>query len=218
MPEGRRRMDMSLLNILVTGAVALVGGGGGATLMVKVMELRAKREESEIERMRADEKSCREEVAGLRKELAELKARLVVIEHHNGSYLARWIKGADKRVQWLNDRAFLAIFAPLGLTREEVIGSTFEDMLDPAAAREIDLLDQAALAHPEVAASNVIQLHPLLPVMVVVKVAAIGREGELVYEGYAYRTNEKMVSDGLGAARQAEAIEAAADRMLDGER
>lgn len=50
--------------------------------------------------------------------------------------------------------------------------------------------------------------------MVIVKVAAIGREGGLVYEGYAYRTNDRMIADGQGVARQMEALRVSADNLI----
>ena len=149
-------------------------------------------------------------------ELEELKARVAVIEHHHASYLPRWIKDGSRRLSWVNDKAFISIFAMLGLKREELYGKTFAELLlDPVAVAEIERLDAAALAHPGVAASNLVQLHPLLPVMVVVKVADVGRDGELIFEGYAYLTNDKMMSAGMGADRQQRAIAASAEHMID---
>jgi hypothetical protein len=59
-----------------------------------------------------------------------------------------------------------------------------------------------------------IRFHPLLPEMHVVKITAATKEGGLIYEGYAYRKNDAEVAEGLGAARQIEAIEAAADHLI----
>lgn len=223
---GRRVPD--LIAIALPAVIGAVGGGGSAlaVMLPKMRELRDKREDSEINRLREDERECREEIARLEserradnirfdREIDEVRARLATVEHHHASYLPRWFKGADKRVTWFNDKAFLSIFAPLGLTREEVLGRLFAEILDPQAAAEIDRLDAAALAHPDMPASNVIQLHPLLPVMVVVKIAAIGRAGDLVYEGYAYRTNDRMMADGAGAERQRLAIETSTVRMVE---
>ncbi len=207
-------MDPTLVTILVALASALFGTGGGVAFYVRRLELRDKREESEIGRLRADVKEAVRKHSSCEEQLADMEERLKLIEHHHTSYLARWIKDGGKRVTWLNDRAFISIFAPLGSKREDVIGRTFGELLDPLAAAEIDRLDDVALAHPEVAASNVIRLHPMLPVMVVVKVAAVGREGELVYEGYAYRTNDRMISDATGAGRQMRALRASAEHVL----
>lgn len=203
-----------MTTIVVAVLSAMFGAGGGGMMVVKLRELRDRRDESEIGRLRADVRIALGNHEACQGEVAELKARLTVVEHHHTSYLARWIRNSQKRVTWINDKAFLSIFAPLGLSRDDVLGRSFTEILDPAASAEIDRLDQAALAHPEVAASNVISLHPMLPTMVVVKVAAVGREGELVFEGYAYRTNDRMISDGIGAARQHEQIEASADRLI----
>ena len=207
-----------LLSIAVTGIVGGVFGAGGMFALVpRLRELRDKREESEIGRLRSDvtelltkERTCEEQ-------LTELQTRLLAVEHHHGSYLARWIKDASKRILWINDKAFLSIFAPIGLTRDAVLGKTFAEILEPSAAAETDRLDQAALAHPETAASNLIRLHPSLPLMVVVKVAAIGRQGELVFEGYAYRTNDRMIADGQGLDRQRLAITASAENLISGD-
>lgn len=207
-------------DVLAIVLPAAIGAGAGLTgslavMLPKMRELRDKREDSEINRLREDERECRADIIRLEGQLDELRSRLATVEHHHASYLARWFKGADKRVTWLNDKAFLSIFAPLGLTREEVVGRLFSEILDSQAAAEVDRLDQAALAQPDMPASNVIQLHPLLPVMVVVKIAAIGRAGDLVYEGYAYRTNDRMIVEGAGADRQRQAIETAAMRMVE---
>lgn len=209
-------MSPTLTTIIVAMFSALFGAGGGIMAFVKLRELRDKREESEIGRLRDDVQKALSNHEACEGEMEKLKQRLTIVEHHHTSYLARWIKDATKRVIWLNDKAFLSIFAPLGLTREDVIGSLFSEILDASAAAEIERLDQSALARPEEAASNLIRLHPLLPLMVVVKMAAIGRDGELVFEGYAYRTNDRMIADGMGAARQLEALGASGDHVLPG--
>jgi hypothetical protein len=206
-----------LVSTIATAVLAgLTGAGGMFALYPKMRELKDKREESEIGRLRTDVTSILAREHACEEQLTDVKARLLAVEHHHGSYLARWVKDAAKRVLWINDKAFLSIFAPLGFSRDGVLGKTFGQLLEPSAAGEIDRLDQAALAHPELPASNIIQLHPLLPVMVVVKVAAIGREGELVFEGYAYRTNDRMISDGQGASRQGAQIEASAGNLMGG--
>lgn len=193
--------------ILTTAIVAAIGSVGLWKVIEKVLERVWKREDSD----REAHKRCLAEVE-------ELKARVAVIEHHHRSYLARWIMDASRRLLWVNDKAFISIFAPLGLSRDALIGKTFADVLEQETAAEIGRLNAAALAHPEVSASNVIQLHRMLPVMVVVMTAAAGREGELEYEGYAYRTNDQMLADGFGAERQRLAVEACAEHMIDGNR
>jgi hypothetical protein len=51
--------------------------------------------------------------------------------------------------------------------------------------------------------------------MHVVKVATTGKMGALCYEGYAFRANERDVSDGVGQARQIEAREASIDHLAE---
>lgn len=207
---------------LIILALTAIGGGlssvGFWKFVTWLLARGDKREEKESDRLRREARESRDAHLDCEQRLDAVEARLQAVEHHHASYLPRWIKGADKRLIWINDRAFLAIFAPLGLAREEVMGRTFEELLDPLAAAEIDRLDQMALAHPELPAANVIQLHPMLPVMVVVKVVAVGREGELVFEGYAYRTNDKTLADAIGVGRQRQAIEASAEHLLDDDR
>lgn len=208
-------MDATVTTIVVGAVSAMFGTGGALAAYPKLRELRDRREESEIGRLRGDVARLEERHSRCDEKVALLTERLAAVEHHHTSYLARWIKDATKRVTWLNDRAYLSIFAPVGLSRAEVIGRTFSEMLDPSASAEIDRLDAAALAHPEIASSNIVQLHPSLPLMVVVKVAAIGREGQLIFEGYAYRTNDRMIADGQGASRHGEQLGTSFDRLLD---
>lgn len=192
--------------MLLTVAVTSIASVGLWNLVALVL----KRKWSVGDRQRKSHEECLREVEAL-------KERVAIIEHHHNCYLARWIKDADRRVIWFNAKAMLAIFGPLGKTREEVLGKTFAELLlDPVASAEIDRLDEAALAHPECAAHCPIRLHPNLPVMIVVKVAAVGREGELVFEGYAYRTNDSLITAGFGADRQRLAIAASAMHKIDG--
>lgn len=162
--------------------------GFGATEMARLR--------SEVKEMSARHATCEQEVD-------ELKVRLAAVEHHHASHFARWLVDARKRIIWVNSKALLAIFAPLGLGRDEVEGKLFKDLIDPLAAAEIEHLEHAALASPGSAVSNLIRLHPDLPVMHVVKVAATGRDGELIYEGIAFRTNDPEISTGIGIVRNA---------------
>lgn len=162
--------------------------------------------ESEIARLRRENGQHEREIAAL-------KDRLAVLEHHYASHFARWILDAGKRFCWVNDKAMLTIFAPLGFGREAVLGKLFHDLVDKAAADEIERLDHAALANPGGAVSNLIRLHPDLPWMFVVKVAGTGREGELVYEGIAFRTNDPDIAIGAGIARTVAARIGAFDRL-----
>lgn len=131
-----------------------------------------------------------------------LEARLRAVEQRNDSYFALWIKDRNRRLVWLNDKAFLTLFAILGYERDELYGKTFRDLLDPGAADELEYLSKTALAHPGQAQSMLIQLHPDLPVMVVIKVAAIAEDGNVQYEGLAYSPGDPEFRSASGARRQ----------------
>ncbi len=176
----------------LAGAMLLssVGGVGLWTLIGKWIDRRGQQYDGELGRTRADlatEKSAHKECL---ERLDAVEKRLEVVEHHHSSLLARWIKDAGKRICWVNGRAMATVFGPLGYTRHQVEGRTFEDLLDVEAAREVDRLDRAALANPGKAASSMIQLHHSLPVMMIVKVAGVGHDQELIYEGHAFMTDD----------------------------
>lgn len=201
--------------VAVTGAFSALAGAGLWGFLSKWLQIGAAREESEIKRLREEVAEVKGSHKRCEKEVAELKERLQAVEHHHVSQLARWIKDAHKRIVWLNARAHMTIFAPRGYSREECEGKTFAELLDAQAAAEVDRLDRLALAQPGVAASTLIQLHPDLPLMHVVKVAAEGRDGELIYEGYAYRANDRGLTDAEGAERQAGQRAASIDHMIE---
>ncbi len=178
-------------------------------------------EESEIVRLRADVAEVKKEASAARAlhaacedKVEALERRLEAVEQHHPSLMARWIKDKNKRVIWINARAMISIFAPLGYGREEIEGRTFAEIgFDPNVATEIDRLDQAALMRSGEAVSTLLTLRRLeappgvmteLRPMVVVKVAGIGRDGELIYEGYAFLGNARADTDELGDRRQDE--------------
>jgi hypothetical protein len=209
---------VTLIEIAPIGA-AIAAGLLGAPLWAYITARHQgaqQREVGEIDRLRAEVKEIKASHKACEDVVGELKERLAVVEHHHSSYLARWIKDAQKRVLWINDKALITIFAPLGLTRADVEGHTFAELLDPFAAAEVDRLDRAALAQHGAAVSSLIKLHPDLPIMHVVKVASVGREGELIYEGHAFRTNDPEIAVATGIARAVEQRELSADRLLDG--
>lgn len=192
--------------------VALIGGVASAPVWNSVLRLLG-RPQSEIDRLRKEVGEVRSLHAGCEEKVKGLTDRLAVIEHHHSSHFARWILDAHKRFSWVNDKALLTIFAPLGFGRDDVHGKTFHDLVDPSAASEIDRLDQAALANPGAAASNFIKLHPDLPLKCIVKVAGTGRDGELIYEGMAFRPNDPEIARGFGIARTAAARVIGIDRL-----
>jgi hypothetical protein len=126
-----------------------------------------------------------------------------------------WIKDRNGRLVWLNDKAFITLFAPLGYTRDELDGKTFRDLLDPVAAEEIELLDRAALIHPGTTQSILIQLHPDLPFLVVIKVACISENGEVQYEGCAFNPGDPEIVTATGTRRQIIQRSASADAIFD---
>lgn len=128
-----------------------------------------------------------------------------------------WIKDRNGRLVWLNDKAFLTLFAPLGYSRDELDGKTFRDLLDPVAAEEIELLAAAALAHPGNTQSILVQLHPDLPFLVVIKVASISESGEVQYEGCAYNPSDPEIRSAAGTRRQIIQRSESAIRVIDGD-
>lgn len=102
------------------------------------------------------------------------------------SFLARWIKDRNKCIAWVNDLAFMTLFAPLGFSREELHGKTFAALgFKDESIAIINELDRLALAHPGVPQSRMISM-PDGQRLVVLKVAGIGADGEVRYEGSAY--------------------------------
>jgi hypothetical protein len=150
--------------------------------------------QTEMDRLRRQHETCEQQ-------LRDLSKRLAIVEQHHGSAFARWILDTHKRVSWLNSKALVSIFGPMGLTRAEVEGKNFHELIDRAAADELDRLTHGALAHDGTAISNLIRLHPDLPVMHIVVIATDGRDGELIYEAVAFRMNDPDVVIGLGIGR-----------------
>lgn len=191
---------------IATAIVSILGTGGLWTYLTRRQDRTAEREKSDNQRLREDlaaEKASHKECIA---RFEQLERRLAAVEDHHGSLFARWIKDAGKRVCWVNGRAMATIFGPLGYTRDQVEGRTFQDLLDVDAAREIDRLDRAALAQPGMAVSVMVQLHHRLPVMIVVKVAGVGRDQELIYEGHAYHLNDPDKALQQGERRQEEQL------------
>jgi hypothetical protein len=204
-----------ILTGLATFVAALLGSAGLWSYLTRSADRKDAREVGEIERLRGEVKDLKASHQNCESTVGELRERIAVIETHNASYLARWIKDANKRLVWINDKALITIFAPLSLSREQVLGFTFAELLDPLAAAEVDRLDRAALANHGAAVSSLIQLHPDLPLMHVVKVASVGRDGELIYEGHAFRPNDPEIAHAVGIGRQVEQREISADRVLE---
>lgn len=184
-------------------AIAALGSAGLSAIVVKWMELRHAGNKSEIERLRSDVADCKKSHEDCEHRYMELSERLRAVEASTPSYLARWVKDQDKVLIWMNDRAYLSMFAPLGWSRTECLDKRFEDLLGEGSGetvRLIDELDQRALRSPGEVHSTVLQLHPDLPAMVVVKVAFIAGDGLLRYEGSSFVPNG--LSGPAGVIRQ----------------
>lgn len=203
---------------VIWGAAGAMFGTGGAWAALKSgMLWKAGREDREIIRLRGDVKVLRTELAACEERHQHLEARIVGLEQAQDSHMARWVRDASKRLMWVNPKALIAIFAPLGYTREDLEGKTFAelDRFDQRAVEEMDQLDEAALAQDGTAYASLVKLHPMLPLMCIVKIAAVGHAGELIYEGYAYRSNDPEIQHGVGVARQRKAIAQSSDRVVD---
>lgn len=190
--------------LVATAVAAALGSVGLWTLGAKLLELvfhrqqrREERDTSKIRRLEERHEKCEDK-------LAAVVQRLAALEHHHASLIPRWIKDARKRIVWVNSRALISIFAPLDYSRDQVEGHTFQDLLDADAARMIDGMDSDALAHPGNPVSTLMQLHPRLPKMHVVKIAGVGRDGELIYEGFAFPLNDPTVEAARNDRRQEE--------------
>ena len=70
---------------------------------------------------------------------------------------------------------------------------------------------RAALRQPGKVLSTMLQLHPTLPAMHVVKVAGTSAGGELVFGGSPIFPNDPMTDAGAGAERQLGQIGDSAD-------
>ncbi|MGE0178996.1 MAG: hypothetical protein AB7O91_04145 [Sphingomonas sp.] len=178
-----------LPQLVAVGVVSAIGSVGLWTFAGKLIELIWKREDSDNERLRREVAEAKAAHTSCEERVDALERRLEAVEHHHSSLIPRWIRNAAKRIIWINDAAMMQIFAPLRLSREQVEGHTFHDLLGPEAAREIDRLDRDALAWPGKAASTPLTLHSSLRLMIVVNIAGVGRDRELIFEGYAYCAN-----------------------------
>ena len=203
--------------VALVGVASAIAGGGMWTALGTWLNLRPATRKDEIARLDGRVTTLTEELATCEERHGILETRLRAVEHRNGSYFALWIKDRYRRLVWLNDKAFLTLFAPLGYARDELDGKTFRDLLDPAAADELDMLDQAALAHSGQTQSILLQLHPDLPFMVIIKVAAIAENGDVQYEGCAYSPGDPEIRSAVGARRQIIQRADTLDRMIEGD-
>lgn len=203
------------LESLLPFVAAVLASGGISAVLVKWMDRRGIREESEIGRLRADVAECTKSHKECEQRYLELSERLRAVEASTPSYLARWVKDQDKVLLWMNDRAYMSMFAPLGWSRGDVLDKRFEDLLGDGsgeAVRQLEELDARALMHPGEVQSTMLQLHPDLPAMVIVKVAFVAADGLLRYEGSSFVPNG--LSDSAGALRQRLARDAAGRHLF----
>jgi len=230
-------MTFEVIALLLAAAL---GGGGISAVIVKLIDRGdkrealaldrvQKREELEIVNLREDVKRAREEMMAAKIDLAkceeghettqrqvdELRDRVRAVEMRSPTHLAQWSKDKNKRITFINDQAYMTLFVHLGWARDEVVGKTFEELFGEEATESIaviNALDRAAIADPHKIRSAAVRLHPLLPMVVIVKVAYISGDGELKYEGSCFVPSPPLL-DQLGAIREQQAI-VAADQML----
>ena len=208
-------VDATVQVALIAGVSAIVGGGL-STFASTFLTAKVTGRKDEVSRLDQHVTQLRDELSQCEERHGVLETRLRAVEQRSTSYFAMWIKDRHGRLVWLNDKAFLTLFAPLGYSRDELDGKTFRDLLDPMAAEEIELLDRAALAHPGHTQSILIQLHPDLPFLVVIKVASISEAGEVQYEGCAYNPSDPEIRSAQGTRRQIIQRSQSAESILDG--
>lgn len=208
------------LQLAIVALASAVLGGPGWGFLSSWLGLRQSGRKDEITRLDGKCAALEEELSACEQRHSTLEARLRAVEQRTGSYFALWIKDYRKRLVWLNDKAFLTLFAPLGYSRDELDGKTFHDLFTAKAADEIERLDRAALAHPGHTHSALVQLHPDLPFRVIIKVASVSEKGDVQYEGLAYHPGDPEIIHAAGVERQREQVARAADsvkeRRLDG--
>ena len=123
---------------VVTAMVGLGGaivGGPLWNFLIARLNMGAAKEERESDRLRSDLADERKGHKECLSRLEELERRVEMVEHHHGSYLARWIvQDSSRRIVWLNNQALIMIFAPLGYSRVDVVGRRFVDLLEADAA------------------------------------------------------------------------------------
>ena len=203
--------------IALVGVLSAAVGGGLWSFLGSWLKLGHMGRRSAFRDLQANVERLSTELSSCEERHGVLENRLRAVENKTTSYFAMWIKDRNQRLVWLNDKAFLTIFAPLGYTRNELDGKTFRDLLDPTAADEIALLDKAALAHPGATQSLLIQLHPDLPYMVVIKVASISDSGDVQYEGCAYNPSDPDIRNAIQTRRNVIQRSASAQTLIDGE-
>lgn len=200
---------------LVTLAAAGLASAPLWSFLTEKLKLGAKKATTEVARLDLRITELTDELKKCKDSHHVVETRLRAIEQRSTSYFAMWIKDRNQRLVWLNDKAFLTLFAPLGYARDELDGKTFRDLLDPVAAAEIEQLDKAALAYPGHTQSLLIQLHPDLPFLVVIKVAAVSTSGEVQYEGCAYNPGDPEIRSAAGTRRQIVQRSESIEHMLE---
>jgi hypothetical protein len=178
--------------------------------LTEVFKIGSAKRKDELESLRISHAECE-------KKYKELETRLEALEHSRDSQFARWIKDRNGCIVWMNSKAYLMLFAPLGYSREELTAKTFRQLFDPGVGAEIEALDYAALTNSGVAQPILIQLHPNLPFLNIVKVAYSGASGEVQYEGIAYQPGDPEIRHAAGVKRQVQQLTASASHIIDNE-
>lgn len=210
-------MPVDLSTVIISATSTIVGTGGLWTWMQLRGRMGYLQRKDELARALETIKTMKDEHKACQELIEAMEKRMRVIEHSRDSFLARWMKDDKGRLTWMNDKAFLTLFAPLQLSRHQLEGKTFSELgFDSNAVMNVELLDAAARAHHGYAASSLIQMHPLLPPMNIIKIAWVGGDGDLVYEGYAYHIMDPEIRSGIGTRRAVAQIASSFQNIVPG--
>lgn len=139
----------------------------------------------------------RKEIAARDEQIAQLKIELGGVVRANRLALPLWTQDAAGRLLWASPRAMLVIFAPMGLTGEDVLGKNFLEVFGPEVAHESDMLDRAAMTQIDTTHFAIINFAPgTLQPMFVTKTVTIDDEGQIIKQGAAFRLHELAKGDG----------------------
>jgi hypothetical protein len=210
-------MDMQTLVPIGTAVVAGLLGAPVWSYLQAQLNLKYIRRKDTLEELREQVALERDHAKACEEKLEVVDKRLQALEQDQNSYFARWILNHNKQILWMNDKAFLLIFAPLGFERDQLDGQIFSQLFQGPVTKELTLLEHAALAHHGQTQSALLQLHPALPFMVVIKVAFIGeRGGDVLYEGCAYPPGDPEIQRAMGIKRQLTQNIVSMDNLLPG--
>lgn len=135
---------------------AFVGGGLVQSGLNYVLSSRTARKDelsqviatwqADNERLRKENQVLHEEMRGLRDEVADLRAKVILMESaHTDAPLPMWLKDTMGRMLSLNSEYERCFLAPFGKTADDYIGQYDEDVWDEATAGQFRKNDSLAL-------------------------------------------------------------------------